>query len=290
MSSISSTDAPLGQEPVGVELARMRRARGLTGAVLAQMVGMSQPKISRLERGRGLPDPADVAQIARALGADERAVLGLMDRAEQQHDRITDWRPTSTSLASRQSTVADWESSVMVVRDFQPALLAGLLQTSGYAHAALLAFQRLSTTGIDESAETAVAAAVTARIRRQEILTDPAKSFAFVFTESALRNRICPPIGMLEQIEHLRRLAARPTVDIRVILDDASIEVPPLHGFTMLDDDLVIIDVYNTGLTSRGRNDVERYRQVFDLFQGSATGDLSPVLDKYRKLYIGQLG
>ena len=40
-------------------LARMRRAKGLSGGSLGQLAGMSQPKVSRIENGRGLPDPED---------------------------------------------------------------------------------------------------------------------------------------------------------------------------------------------------------------------------------------
>lgn len=267
----------------------MRRAQRLTGAQLAELVGMSQPKISRIERGRGLPDPEDIATIARALGADETLVRSLMERAEQSHDRMTDWRPTSATLASRQENVADWEAATRTVRDFQPAVLPGLAQTGEYARAAMLSFQRLVRTSAEDNLEMAMAAAVTERTRRQEILADRAKSFHFIITEAVLRNGICPPTEMLGQVERLRTLSARPNITIGVIPDGAPVEIPPLHGFTLLDDNMVIIDVYNTGLTSRGRNDVDRYRQVFDLFLTSAIDDLAPLLDKYQRYYADQL-
>ncbi|MFC7532283.1 helix-turn-helix domain-containing protein [Actinoplanes sp. GCM10030250] len=285
---ITMDGVPLDQEPVGAVLAQMRRAQRLTGAELADMVGMSQPKISRIERGRGLPDPEDIGAIARALGADDRLVRSLMERAERSHDRMTDWRPTSAGLASRQESMADWEAAAEVIRDFQPAVLGGLLQTSGYARAALLSFQRLVTTA-DDSVETAILSAVTARIRRQEILADPAKSFRFVLTEAVLRNRLCPPAEMLAQIAHLRELSTRPNVHLAVIEEGVPVDLPPLHGFTLLDDTLVVIDVYNTGLITRGRNDVGRYRQVFDLFRSNATEEVHPLLDKYEAHYIDQL-
>ncbi|WIM94253.1 helix-turn-helix transcriptional regulator [Actinoplanes oblitus] len=283
-------DAPFEPEPVGATLARMRRARRLTGTQLADMVRMSQPKISRLERGKGLPDPADVATVARALGADEAQIRDLVRRAEDAQDRMTDWRPTVSPLVSRQESLAEWEADTVEVRDFQPALLAGLLQTSGYAREALLSFQTLARPVDDEPAETAILPAVTARIRRQEVLGDPAKSFRFVITESVLRSQVCPPAEMLAQLSHLRALLARHSnVRFAVIPDEGPLAFPPLHGFTLLDDRLVLIDVYNTGLVSRGPTDVRHYHKVFELFEASATTDLGPLLDKHEARCIEQL-
>jgi len=285
-----ASGAPDGpEEPVGVVLARLRRARGLTGAVLAAMTGMSQPKISRIERGKGLPDPEDVGALARALGADEQTVAGLKERAERSHDQITDWRPASESLVVRQTNMARWESTAREVREFEPAVLPGLLQTSGYAKAVLRGFQRVQALDTDDFAEAAVLAAVSERIRRQEILADRAKTFWFVIAEAVLRNRICPPIEMLAQIGHLREISTqRNTVDIRVIPDDAPMIVPPLHGLMLIDDQMIVIDAFNTGLISRGRKDTETYRRVFDMFHDQAIA-IEPLLDRYELLYVKQL-
>jgi transcriptional regulator with XRE-family HTH domain len=277
-------------EPVGQVLARMRKAKRLTGGQLAAIVGMSQPKISRIERGQGLPDPEDIGSIARALGADEPLARELMDRAESSHDRMTDWRPTPIGLAGRQKSVAQWEAASKVVRVFEPALVVGLLQTSGYARSVLVAFQRLAGSGAAPMSETAVLAAVSARVQRQEILADAGKTFRFVMTETVLRNHLCPPAEMLAQIAHLRAVSARySNVSIEIIPDLRPWVVAPQHGFTMFDDRAVIVDLYNTGLTSRGRTDAHIYRQVFDLFEEMAVADIDPLLDKYEKLYVDEL-
>lgn len=108
-------------------------------------------------------------------------------------------------------------------------------------------------------------------------------------TEAVLRNQICPPPEMLGQISHLREVSAHyANVEISVLLDDTSYEVPPLHGFTLLDDQMIIIDAFNTGLTSQGRKDMERYRRVFDIFESQAVA-IDSVLEKYESLYIDRL-
>jgi transcriptional regulator with XRE-family HTH domain len=277
---------PEQEDTVGEILARMRRGRHLSGAKLAALVGMSQPKVSRIERGRGLPDPEDVVAIARALEADDALVDDLRRRAEQVHDRMTDWMPAASGLANRQRGVAEWESAAREIRDFQPGVLPGLLQTGSYMRATLLSFQRVVQS---EGDERELARAVTARTERQEALTDTGTMFHFVVTEAVLRNRLCPPASMLEQVARLRELMDRPNVHFAVIPDEVAIPIPPQLGFIVYGDDMVMIETYNTGLLSRGANVVRQYRRVFEVFEQAATTDIGPILDKYQAWYIERL-
>jgi len=288
--SADSGISPYSDEPVGETLARMRKAKRLTGAELAALVEMSQPKISRIERGQVLADPADIGVIARALGADEALANSLMEHTEHSHNRMTDLRPTTIDLPNSQKGMAEWESAARVVRDFESAAFNGLLQTGAYAQAVLRAFQRLAQRGTGEPSKALVAQAVAERVRRQQLLTDPARSFRFVMTESVFRNRICSPVDMLGQIDHLRDVAeSYDNVMIGIVPDTAPLAIPPMHGFALLDDKMVVIDTFNTGLISRGRTDAQRYRQVFDTFEEQARTDIGDILTRYRRLYIDLL-
>jgi hypothetical protein len=130
---------------------------------------------------------------------------------------------------------------------------------------------------------------VSGRVRRQEIVADETKTFQFVMAETVLMNRVCAPIEMLAQIGRLRELAARDNVSLSIVPADALWELPPQHGFVLLDDRLVVVDLYNTGLTTRGRLDVAMYQQVFDLFDSAATKDIEPILRKHEASYIALL-
>jgi transcriptional regulator with XRE-family HTH domain len=284
----STPGTPDEEEPIGVTLARMRHAMGLTGADLAARVNMSQPKISRIERGHGQPDPSDIGIIARALGAPEAQIQALVEQAERLHDGMTDWRPSPSGLAGRQKTIAGWESAANVLRIFEVALIPGPLQTSGYAKAVLRESWPFMQPTTDAMTEQALLAAVSARIRRQEALADRAKQFSFILSETVLKPRTFAAVEMLAQIDHLRDVLARhENVSIGVIRDGAPAP-PPVHSFTLLDDNLVIVDLYNTGLTSRGRRDLESYRRVFDQLAEHAT-DIGPVLDQYHRRYVEML-
>ena len=50
------------------QIARLRIARGLTQAQLAQLIGTKQPSIARLESGASHPSEAFLREVAAALG------------------------------------------------------------------------------------------------------------------------------------------------------------------------------------------------------------------------------
>jgi transcriptional regulator with XRE-family HTH domain len=277
-------------EPVGVVIARMRRDKGLTGAELGRLAKMSQPKISRIETGRGLPDPRDIGRLARALGAEEEVAQLLVAQAEAAQNRMSGWRPHPViGLAGTQRDVGESEVLVGTLRAFEPTVVPGLLQTSEYARAILSAFQKLVPDLADNS-DSAILEAVSARMRRQEILSDGSKSFRFVMTESVLVNQFCPPDDMLGQIRRLREVRARyDNVSIRIIPRQSTPAIPPMHGFELFDDRSVIAEVFNTGLSSRSRVDAHLYRRVFELFEAGSTGDIDPILDVYQRTYARQL-
>jgi transcriptional regulator with XRE-family HTH domain len=277
-------------EPVGVVLARMRRTKGLTGAQLGRLAKMSQPKISRIETGRGLADPDDIGRLARALGADDELAQLLMAQAEAAQTRMTGWQPhPAIGLAGTQQQVGESEATVGTLRIFEPAVVPGLLQTSEYARAVLSGFQLLIPDFADNS-DAAILEAVTARLGRQEILSDPGKSFRFVMTESVLANPFCPPEDMLGQIRRLREVKTRyRNVSLRIIPRQSTPAIPPMHGFELFDDRSVIAEVFNSGLSSQNRADAQLYRTVFDLFEAESVDDIDPILDTYQRLYTRQL-
>jgi transcriptional regulator with XRE-family HTH domain len=277
------------EDSLGATLARMRRAMNLTGRQLGKRVGMSQPKISRLENGVGLPDPADVRRIARELEAPDDVVDHLVDLAEQAHNQMTDWRPMSPSLAVRQRNVASMEADVRTLRVFQPTAIPGLLQTSDYMQAVLTPIQRLISADGAAPSATAILEAVSSRVARQEILADPTRTFHFIITETVLSNRFCAPEYMPAQIQHLRDTAKQENVTLGLIPADGGIIIPPVHGFVVADDRSVEIDLFNTAISTQGSKDTAFYRQVFDEYEHESTTDIDPILDRHLDRYLDRL-
>jgi transcriptional regulator with XRE-family HTH domain len=277
--------SPEDGNELGELLARMRRSRNVSGAKLGKIVGISQPTVSRLENGIGLPDPHVVAQIASALGAGDAETRHLVDLAEQAHNRMTDWRPVAL-LSMGQRNVAQWEANADELRFFEPSVIPGLLQTTEYARAVLSSFQELLAPGSPGRREAAVSEAVSARVQRQEVLADQRKRFYFLIGEGVLRHLICPPEMMAAQISRLREVAKQDNVSVDIIPTDSRWEMVPLHGFTLFDATSVSIDLYNTGLTSRGKADAAVYRRVFDTLARHAVPEFESFLDRHLDHYL----
>ena len=275
-------------EQVGATLARLRRAKGLSGGEAGRRAGMSQAKVSRIENGIGHHSPADIGKLARALEVDEAVVVQMMSRAEIAHRRPTDWRPAPVGLAGAQRVIAAEEAGVETLFCFESTIVHGLLQTSEYARALLSVFQiQEHVLAVDVGNPAAsVAESLSARVGRQEILTDPRRSFRFVMMEAALSNSFCAPVDMLAQIHRLGEVRERlRNVSIAIVPAAARSVIPPLHGFEILGDKLVMVDTFNTSLTSDAEPDVRLYRKVFESFAAHAVTDIEPILARYRDHY-----
>jgi hypothetical protein len=178
------------------------------------------------------------------------------------------------------------EAKAQTIRVFQPAVVVGLLQTSEYARAILGSFHDLNSSDTDASLSVAVSEAVSARIQRQELLMDRGKTFHFLMAEAVLGNQMCPPEDMLAQIRRVRDVSRQENVTVGLIPAEAWWEIPPFHGFELLDDDIVTVDLFNTGLTSLGKADARLYQRVFDSFGRHAVTEIDPVLDRYVERYV----
>ena len=91
---------------------------------------------------------------------------------------------------------------------------------------------------------------------------------------------------MPAQIGRLREVAAQDNVSLAIVPVETMLEIAPMNGFVILDDDVVEIDLMTTGLSTRGRKDVTAYRRIFDAFEARATTEIDPILDRHMERYL----
>ena len=292
-------DTGPSEDPVDADLGGILRAhrmrQGLSGAALATRIGsgISQAKISRIETGHTVPSPEDVRRIAQALRlpADETDELaGLARIGRPGVARMAEWRHDPTGIERKQDEIGEAERSAREIHVFQPTIVPGLLQTSGYAEAIMRTPLRLGGISGGQESAAALMAAVGGRIKRQQILTLPDRSFAFVMTEWVLANRLVNAEDMLSQIRRIRQFARQPNITVRIIPADAPLKDAPLNGFQLIDDKWLMIDLYNTSLTSQVVTDIEAHQQIFQSMTDASVVEIDGILDKYAELYKGLLG
>jgi len=288
MPDSSSSDAQ-PPAPVGRILAQWRKRRNLTGQALADQVGMTQSKISRLETGAVAAEPADVRLLAEALEMPPGEVERVVELAEHADDRLTEWMSAGAELLDLQHEIGRMEAAAKELRVFQPAVIPGLMQTSEYARAVMSdSMDEVAAAGLVDSA-VEVSEAVSARMQRNQILHLPTHEFHFVITEQVLRDQVCAAAEMIAQIERMRELAKYPNIDLRIITDDTSLPIPPYHGFVVADEKWVSVDLFTASLKSSGRRLVRAYREAFAALERVGTSDIRSILDRYQERYARKL-
>ncbi|PKW18899.1 helix-turn-helix domain-containing protein [Saccharopolyspora spinosa] len=243
----------------GERLRQLREAAGFpSGKRFADHCGWPQSKVSRIETGAQLASDADLTTWTEATGADESVASEL--RAELREIRLAaaSWkRQLRHGNAARQVVAADLETQAQVIRVVETALVPGLLQTADYArHVFALNAEFMGTLAdVEES--------VRARIARQQVLYDSSKEIEILVTEAALRSPVCPPDVMAGQLDRLATLLELSTFRLGIVPLDVCLPVIPLHGFWILDDQ-VLIETVNTEIIVTDPAEIDQYRRQAD--------------------------
>jgi transcriptional regulator with XRE-family HTH domain len=207
---------------LGAELRAARTLANLTQRQLAARIEPSQATVTRVERGEVLLSrPVTVAWLeACDANADARArVLALTEAA---HNETRPWADAiGGDTLHLQEVARRREADARVVRNYQTSLVPGLLQTAGYARQLL---PLADPTGAMDHA-----AALAARLERQQVLYEPDRRFEFLLEEMVLRWAPGPGV-MRAQVDRLLSLATLETVELAV-LPAARIGAMSWHSF-----------------------------------------------------------
>lgn len=201
------------------ELLRLRELAGLSGREIARRTGVSQPVVSRIDRGLALPAMPVVVRWLTECGADDDTQVRVLALAEWAHGETRPWKDLIEGRAHLQDDARDRNDASRVVRNFQPTIIPGLLQTAEYARAIL------------SLGRTDVAQAVAARISRQEVLHQPGRRFQFLIGEHAL-SWSPGRRALAGQLDRIVSLVTLESVDVAILRGDTA-PVIPWHNFVL---------------------------------------------------------
>jgi transcriptional regulator with XRE-family HTH domain len=251
---------------LAAELRALRERAKLSTYRLAETLGWSQAKVSKMERGQTPADPDDVAAWAAATGAGQAQVAELVSLASTIADQMRQWREVHRSgLAARQREVAEIHAAMTGFREFAPYAVPGFLQTEAYA-ARMLELADVSVRG-------GISEAVAARMARQAVLLDPARSFRFVLTESALRIPFGSRDLMADQAAKILAAMRLPNVSVAVLPLSTQPVALQLSGFVIYDlpgEPMVLVELLTRELQLRTAWDVQVYADAFTRLEGAA--------------------
>ncbi len=254
-------DGPVtGVQAFAEELRAQREAARLTQVQLAKLMGYSESVIAKLETCRTIPSPQHAAQADAALrmpGTFRRLRQAMLNR----------------SFESWVRALLEMEERATVLRNWEPLVVPGLLQTEDYARAMIRA-------GRPGDSDAEVEQLVVGRISRQAIWdrADPPPPMLFAMLgEAILRQRVGDAQIMRDQLSHLVRMAGNPRVTIQVLPFGVAAHPGLLGPFLVAsfdtDRDSAYLDNALDGQVTERRNQVARISLLYDSLRSVA---LSP--------------
>lgn len=200
----------LRRRELGALLKSLRVEKRMSVGQVADHLGVSSSKVSRIEAGQRGISPQDIQGLCDLYEVDAEQRQLLTELARESKKRAA---PQPFSLPY--STYARLEAEATSISDYGLGLMPGLLQTPGYARAVLRAVVPRWDPAIVEER-------VNGRMARQQLLfSEHPPHFEAVVDESVLHRLVGSPAIMRAQLKRLLDLSELPSVTLQVLPYDA---------------------------------------------------------------------
>lgn len=254
---------------LGRALRALREGQQLRLEDAGKLVSTSASRIQRIESGDIKARPGDVMELLRAYQADlsseQSEALIEMARTLKEGG----WWQRAGELPPKYLTFIAYEAEAVEMRNFEPTLVPGLLQTEAYARAVVSAGRETETAWIEER--------VQARLRRQALLTRRPGGLRFhaVLTEAALRVEVGSQEILREQLNHLVELSRRANIAVQVLRYKAGAHLAIHGGFALMrleqhDPPLGYTETMAGAIFLEDPSEVERLHVVYDQLRALA--------------------
>jgi transcriptional regulator with XRE-family HTH domain len=254
------------------ELRRARLDADLTQEQVATAMDWSLSKLIRIENGTvGISTNDLKAILAHYKITDDGRTAEMLALSRGARERS--WWSAYRDASPRLIQLIEYESASFIIRNFQPMLIPGLLQTGEYAATVI---RNLDPQASDQ----VVNLAVEMRIKRQQLLQQPETPLMFfIVDEAAVRRLVGGQQAMRRQIQRLLDESDKPTVTIEIVPFSAGAH-PGMQGPFMLfefpdaaDDDALYLE--GPGESRWNRDDPEEilsFRERFEVLRGLSLG------------------
>jgi transcriptional regulator with XRE-family HTH domain len=195
----------LRRRRLGAELRRCREAAGMTQEQVSRRFEWHSAKVNRIETARVSVTPRDVRDLLHLYEVDDDEYReSLLNLARASREKA--WWAEYREVVRPDSFIA-MESEASAMRNWEPDVVPGLLQTEAY-------MRTLFSVHRQPDPERAVALR---RTRQRRLSGDnPIELFA-VMDESVVHRSIGGPQVMAEQLRHLLAVRELPSVTLRIL-------------------------------------------------------------------------
>lgn len=251
---------------LGAELRRHRDQAGVTIEAVADRLGCSASKISRIETGHTSATPRDVQDMLDIYGVHGSESVELVQIAREARQKGW-WHPYSTVLTG---AYVGLEAAAGSVRAYEQQVVPGLLQTEPYAAAMIRAAR--PDISADETGRR-----VHVRMARQSLLIQDDPIDLWVVLDEAVVSR---PVGgdtvMREQLTRLAEAAELPNVTLQILPFEAGAHAGMDGTFAILgfpeaeDPGVVFAENATGGLFLEKSDELRKYDFIFDHIRSTA--------------------
>jgi transcriptional regulator with XRE-family HTH domain len=268
--AVSVGESPTFQRfQLGKQLRALREVAGLTTEEVGSHLDCSASTVSRIEGGRVGVRHRSLICLMDLYGVTDREYRKTLQSLGQQ-GKQRGWLARYGDLPHSYSRFIGLESAAVEMRDYEALVVPGLLQTTEYHRALMLARW-------PDYAEPAISSRVRIRAERQTCLTRAVPlRFQAVLDESVIRRMIGGPGVMRAQLKYLVELSGQSNVTIQVLPFSGGAYAGMAGSFALLAFSNAPSVVYAESLTGdiyQDSDDVRRYGLVFENLRAAA---LSP--------------
>lgn len=199
---------------LAAELRRLRERADLTGDQVAEQVGWSASKLSRIENAHSGPRPAEIKRLLSLYGVEGRSADELVALAQEANTLKGWWETYSQTIPPEYAALIGMEAEARTAWSWAPLIVPGLLQTGDYARAVTEGMvEHIAPISPGETRRR-----VQARLTRQQVLTrDNPLELSAILDESVLYRRFGNPNVMQMQLDRLLDITERDTVTLRIL-------------------------------------------------------------------------
>ncbi len=202
----------IGRRRLATELRVLRELAGLTGEEVAERLGWSGSKISRIELNRSEVKSADLARLLDLYGVAETQRDELLALTRSRRRRGW-WEAYSEVVLPEFAEYIELEAEAERIRCWSPQLVHGLLQTRDYAEASIMA----ASSWMPLVPPGHVRQLVDVRIGRQRGIAERTQELLVVLDESVLLREMGGPQVMRDQLAYLAEVSQSANIWVHVL-------------------------------------------------------------------------
>jgi transcriptional regulator with XRE-family HTH domain len=259
---------------LAAELRRLRERAGFTGEQVAERLGWSGSKVSRIETSKLGVKEADLRLLLELYRVGEPRRSEVLALAREPAKPASVENAAIAAYPAGYAEFAYAEAEAVSIWNWEPQVVPGLLQTESYAREVMRGWFTMFRLPPAE-----LEARVAERMRRQQLLTrDLPPSFSAVIDESVIRRRFGDHAIMRGQLDRLAESSSLANVEVRVL---------PLAGYHPIGagtfiymqfsqqydvpfHDIVTVEQLDREYLIEDAADTNKYRVTFERLQAEA--------------------